>query len=165
MGEVGKLDYWKTTVVQVIDANSVILTCGKTYVWLKDYPTKDLTTDQLVRIVDYVKVGEVDQHDGISVRTVTMLPVEETKKLAARDTEAAEAAKIAAQKDELLKLRDYRKWTAKNGNEIEAKFTRFKAPTVHLELKNGKKTSFRITALTDADAELVRSLAKEDAAK
>lgn len=69
---------------------------------------------------------------------------------------------IEEKEREAKELRDFRIWKSKSGTKVEGKFVRFRAQTVEVELRNGKESSFRITALTDEDAEIVRKLAKED---
>jgi hypothetical protein len=163
-GKTGKLDYWKTTVIAVIDDKNAVIECAKSLVWLSDFPTQNLLTDQEVRIIDYVKVGEPKSHNNYRMPTISLVPLEENERLTADEAKIIAQKKEAEAKSESAKLRDFRVWKSKNGSaDVEGKFIRFRSPTVEIELKNGRKSTFRITALADADAELVRTLAKEDA--
>ena len=160
--QTGKLDYWKTTVVVVVDDRNSILQVGKTMIWLNDFPTANLLTDQQVRIIDYVKVGEPKDYNEHRLPSITLVSLEDNSQLTAKEQKIVEREQDIAAQNEAAKLRDFRKWHSKSGADVEGKFIRFRSPSVEIELQNGKKNTFRITALTDEDAELVRKLAKED---
>ena len=166
-GSVGRLDHLDTSVIQIVDDSNCILDAGKGFLWLANYPTDDLADGQKVRIVDYVKALPSKDYKGHFIRAVELLSQEDNQKqqekdLTENEKKLAHERAIQEQK-EAAKLRDFREWKAKTGQKVEGKFLRFRASSVEIELRNGKKNSFRITALSDEDADIVRKLSKEDA--
>lgn len=174
---IGRLDHVDTSIVEVIDESNCVLYAGKGFVWLQNFPTDELADGQKVRIIDYVKGMKSKQHKGHFMRTIEVISIQENDAQMQKDKsqylidsekqkrEAEDRLKheqdIEKQRENLA-LRSIRKWNGKNGQEIKGKFVRLRSNTVEIELENGKKTTFRITALADQDAAIVRQLAEED---
>lgn len=157
--EIGKLSYWDFKVADIVDDKNVILILGsKKRIWLEGYPTSDFVDDQSVRIIDYIEVVGTKSYDTVAgskatIWVVKLLPKEETAKRIAEDLEkAAEAAK-------------YRQWKAKNGDTLNGKFLNYKNSKITIEQRDGKKVSFRMSALTDEEREIVLKLVKEESDK
>jgi hypothetical protein len=56
-GWVGDVSYWDTEVLDIENEKEMLLKIAKEVIWLKNYPTKEFTTGQKVRIVGPVKAG------------------------------------------------------------------------------------------------------------
>jgi hypothetical protein len=147
-GQIGKLSYWNFKVADVVDDKNMILALGtKHRIWLEGYPTDGMVDDRAVRVVDYVEIKGTKSYDTVlgaktTVWIVKLLPKEETAKRLGEDLE-------------------FRDWHSKNGNTVNGKFLDLKNAKVVIEQRNGKKVSFPVSALIDADHEIAMQLAKE----
>lgn len=94
-GDVVQLGYWNFRVLNIIDDQNMLLILGsKTVIWVEGYPTKDLATDQPVRLVGDCKVVGTKQYttaggSSRTVKVVKMPTAEEIRKL--REQAEAEA--------------------------------------------------------------------------
>jgi hypothetical protein len=82
-GWVGDVSYWDTEVLSVKNDREMLLTIGKEVIWLTNYPTKDFTTGQKVRVVGPVKAGSTKSYltTAGSERTVRTYALVEGKEL------------------------------------------------------------------------------------
>jgi hypothetical protein len=161
VGKVGRLFDGDWLVRSILDKENMLISNGSVDLWLASFPTDGFADRQNVRVVDWVKVTGTKQYEVISghiatVSTIELLPADET------------TAKIKAEMDTAAKYRaaaerDFRSWKSKNGSSVDAKFVKFRSPMVHFEGQNGRKFHVRINLLIDADAEIVKRLAEEDA--
>jgi mRNA-degrading endonuclease RelE of RelBE toxin-antitoxin system len=154
-GNKGRVGGYRFKVLSIADAENVLLTYGDaSLLWLTGYPTENLLTDQIVRIVDLVEVVSPKTYTTAAgtertVRAIALAPKEETKKLFAADVE-----KLAEEKK-------FRTWTAKNGNEIHAKFVRYRSGKVTFEKSNGDTVDVTLTLLVPEDIKEIRELDKQ----
>jgi hypothetical protein len=75
----GEMSYWEFKVMNIKGDKDMLLVNGnRDVIWLVGYPTKDFTTDQVVRIVGPVKAGQTRSYETVAgsnrtVRTFSLL--------------------------------------------------------------------------------------------
>lgn len=170
--QIGRVVNYQASVFDVIDDKTIYIhftwnLAESQFILIENCPsTAKIADDDKISLPDYFKVTETRDFRGSKIFVMRMLDKTETLQLLGRDKQEEtdrlkHEAELEAER-EAAKLRNFRTWHSKSGTDVEGKFVRFRAQTVEVELKNGKKTTFRITALTDEDAEIVKRLAKED---
>ena len=168
-GDSGRLSSWSMRVVSVIDVSTLLVACEELDIgfWVEGLPTKDLATNDKIRVIDYVEADGTNDYNTTNgqktVRRLRVLPFAETQARLIVDGKkaeerTAELAKLAAEK-EASKERDYRNWTAeKGGKTVNGKFVRYSYPNLQIEMRDGKKVSVRLALLIESDVELAKRL-------
>jgi hypothetical protein len=149
---------WYVFRVQVIDEQNCLLFLeGETTLWLANYPTKDVSDDDLCALVGPVRVLGTEQYKAAlgnkrTVRKLEFIPAKEI--IDAENRAASLAAKAAQDKEEA----SYSIWHSKAGTEVEAKFVSYNSANGTIELRTRKNRTIRVmlSDLTDADAERMR---------
>lgn len=119
--EVGYLSYWKFHVLSVVDDKNVLLRLNAdTTLWLEDYPTKDLTDDQVVYVIGPVKIGPVKKYGAVSGSS---RQVRSFKLIKEADQKVAEA-EMHAKKCQPFGLKD--------GTRLQAIFAKYEKKVVYL---------------------------------
>lgn len=85
-GWVGDLSGLSAQVVEIVSPNEMLVGVGKSHVvWLMDYPTKEFTSNQSVRLVGPIKAGPTKSYESINgsnrtVRTFRLVNGDELRK-------------------------------------------------------------------------------------
>lgn len=155
-GKVYKLDYWNFKIASLVDDQNMILRCGKNHVWLEGFPTKDLLSDQSVRLIDHVLAlgtKTVSSSKGdLTIRVIRMLDAEEM--------EARNSAMLKEQEEKLAatKKKEMRVWTDSTGKyTFHARFLQYKARIVYLESDVGEERRVPMDKLSKDDQSWVRA--------
>lgn len=160
-GDKVELAYWNFKVLEVIDNSNLLISLGtKTVLWVEQCPTKDLATDQPVRIVDRctvtgTKTYETAAGTSRTVKVIRMPTADELKK--EREAEEAAAKEKARQEEEAK----FHVWHSKAGTEVTAKLVGWKASKVELETKEGKRIFVELNAFTAEDGIKLRKMIQE----
>lgn len=151
-GESAELHFWEFVVVDIIDARNCTLMLAGKVIWLADYPTAGLASDDKVYLVGKVKNIGTAEYTSLAgqkrvVRKFAFLPKEEIEKeIAARAAEA--------------EAKEWPEWRSTAGTTIKAKFIGG-AGGVQLQTKDGRKLLVPLSKFVDEDKEKLRELIKE----
>lgn len=145
--QVGRLDFYAASVVQVVGPEDAILRIAKTFVWLKGYKTKNLADGNDVRVLGYVKIGPTKTYETNTgtntVFEIELLPLKETLELLRQE-----------------QLKEFPIWHSKAGTTVQARFLRYAGRKIHLEKPDGSTLQVALSAFTDEDADKIRALIK-----
>lgn len=142
--QIGHIEQWDYSVLQIIDANNMLLVVGRQEpIWLEGYPTKEFADGDQVRVLGDVLI------DG-KKKYMTPLGVKKT------------VWRFQLLTDEMRKEMSFREWKSANGKySTEAVFLDFRDGKVVLEKRDGKTVSMRPEALSREDIQHYRAVLKE----
>jgi hypothetical protein len=149
--EVGMIQGWTFSVYKIIDPNNVVLELkaeSSKLFWIEGIPTKSITTDEVVAVVDPVKIGQPKRYLSEMITFATAIPLEEYDAIIAKKKRDERA----------LKCEDFKK---KSGESFFAEFVDYRKAKAIFEDVDGKGLEIPIAEFDEASAARIRELFKK----
>lgn len=149
--EVGMVQGWTFNVYKVIDLNNVLLELkadSRKLFWIEGIPTNSLATDEVVALVDPVRIGQPKRYLSEMVSFATAIPLEDFEAIVAKRKRDEKATKCE----------DFKK---KSGESIFAEFVDYRKAKAVLEDVDGKVMEIPIIEFDQASQSRIRELFKK----